>query len=646
LLAVLVLLGVVAAIGGSVMLVSARGALLSGQREVDLARRTLRLSMIEHDPANSADRARAALLRARADFRAAQNRLSYVAPIVTHLSWVPAVGGEIAGSPAAASLAAQTTDGALSLLDGLRPLLADFARRGRGSPVSVARVLREIAAGRASFVQACTDFEQADKTRRELSGYQSGAISSRLATVNRQLPSLRVACRALIALPELLGLNRPYTYLIAYQDPEELRPTGGFIGSAGLLKLSRGRASQQFVSTGIRDNLSVPPPDPLILYDHEPGWLFRDSNWSPDFPTTAALERFFARLDLGWDAPAVIDITPQAVADILGATGSFYAPEYHRWITAGNLARLTDYFTHRTRNFGPLAITNPELRRKQFISIVASHLFRRLTSLQPSALVRLVRAVGDDLARRNILVNFRDAGLQQLLRMSGATGEVRHDTSDFLYVVDSNLSYNKVNPYVHVTVDYTARILTNRWLQAAVTLHFRNVRAPKIVYADAYGPGAGTAGSPEDYSDFVRILVPAGAEILSQSGWDQPWTSGLAYGKTMLSGYLIVRVNTTREVRVSYIVPPNVFSWSSGREYRLVVQHQPSSVVSAFHLKVFADGKAIMSRAVRKPDSDWTITAPIDARSFSPIPLSRNAAPEVTPGHWIEPHAFLGSPKT
>jgi hypothetical protein len=585
------------------------------------------------------------LLRARSDFRQAQDRLAIFVPLVTRLAWVPSVGDEIAASPAAARLATQATEGSLSMLDGLHSLIGDFGRKSRHVHVSTTVALQDIAGGRADFAQACDYFSDAGKTRAELVGYRSPQVTTPLRTFDRELPQLRVACRALVLLPAILGLHHPYTYLVAYQNPAEIRASGGFIGSVGLLTLHNGRASQHFMSTKLRDNLSLPPPEPIAVYNDEPGWLLRDSNWSPDFPTTAALERFFARLDLRWNAPGVIDITPQATADALAATGPFYSPEYHRWITSQNVAFLTDYFTHYTAQYGPLRIANEDTRRKQFIEIVARHLFARFASLEPAALIRLARAVGDDLTRGNISINFLDRDKQRLIELAGATGQLKHDSSDFLYIVDSNLSYNKVNPYVHISVDYRVHILRNRWLQANLALRFQNSRAPWYVYTDASGPGAGRTGAPADYSDFVRIYVPAGAALNDQSGWLQPWSPGLAYGKTMFSGYLIVPVSHTRVVHLSYIVPPNVFSWSRGHKYRLLIQHQSGSNVDSFHVTVSADGRSIVRRSFDHANADATVSASIEPRAFQPIALSKNPAPMVAPGHWIEPYAYLGQPK-
>jgi hypothetical protein len=144
-----------------------------------------------------------------------------------------------------------------------------------------------------------------------------------------------------------------------------------------------------------------------------------------------------------------------------------------------------------------------------------------------------------------------------------------------------------------------------------------------------------------DYADFVRIYVPAGAQLLGQSGWTQPWSGGPAYRRTMFCGYLIVRDGQMRTVRLRYLTPPNSFSWSGGKRYRLLVQHQPANEVDALSVEVSQDGRSSSWRVVR-PQTDWQHTLAIKPAPFAPIPLPRPTEPLVAPGHWIEPHAFLG----
>jgi hypothetical protein len=214
-----------------------------------------------------------------------------------------------------------------------------------------------------------------------------------------------------------------------------------------------------------------------------------------------------------------------------------------------------------------------------------------------------------------------------------------------LYVVDSNLSYNKINPYVHIGVSYQARIRTDRWLQSRLTLQISN-RTSKLFTARGWlGPGASDLGGPYDYADFVRVLVPYGAQLIDQSGWYNPWTPGPAYGKMEFCGYIIVRRGETRTITLEYIIPPNVFTGSEGRRYQLFVQHQPGNLPDVLRVTVLHDGNQSSTFAVARPAKDLSYVVGIQRRAFHPIPLPADPPTIVAPGHWIEPHTYLAQPK-
>lgn len=628
------------ALGSVALLLLARMAIDSGLNEMHHAEAEVRTSALKQSPRLALGSTLIYVSRAHDDFGRAHAELAPLAPILQRLRWLPRIGEELAASPDASRLGEQATAGTMPLLRGLQPAAALFGN-GSGHRPSIAVLLARVAAGHSNFDRSCSSLRDAQQTRRSLQGFSSDAVTSRLHTFDRQLPRLLGLCRGLALLPELLGYRHPATYLVAYQDPAFLRPTGGFIGSVGLITVRDGKVEQRFLGTGINDNLSVPPPEPVALYNREPAWLLRDANWSPDFPTSADLERYFFKLDLGWQAPGLIDLTPQAAADIASATGPIYVPEYRRWVNGGNIVGLADYYVHYA------AGNRPDLRsdtaRKQFLPIVARHLFARLESLSADQLVRLVDNLSNAIDHRDILMNSTRPAEQALVRLIGADGEVNRSTSDYLYVVDTNLSYNRINPLVHLQTSYRVQILPTRWLQADLTLRFRDsARGPAA--SDWYGPGAGKLGGPNDYADFVRVYVPAGGALVGQSGWTQPWTPGLAYGKMMFCGYVIVRSGETRTLHLRYVVPPNVFAWSGGNRYRLVVQHQPGSGVDRLTVAVSHDGRT-SSWVVAHPADDWSRTVAVQSRPFQSIPLPRAPESKVAPGHWVEPHAFLAGPR-
>lgn len=640
LLSILSMLLLVLTVITALTLISARRSLLKGVDELRVAQSQLQPHKSGSSLQSILTPVQSDIARARDDFRSADDSLGPLSPLLTHLAWVPRVGGEVAVAPPVAHAARQTADGALLLLAGFGPLTAQWTASSRRPSAPV--IVSSVAAGRVQFDRACAQFADAQRSLRPTEDVSvPTALSSALGSLRDRLPILLTLCRALALAPSMLGADRPVAYLVAYQDANELRATGGFIGSASVITLRRGVASQVFESTGIADNLSVPPPEPVAFYNGEPGWLFRDSNWSPDFPTTAALERFFYKLDFHRDVPNVVDLTSQAASDILSATGPIYVPEYKRWVNGANVAPLADYYAHYAPNGG---IDLPQnIRGKQFIGIVAGHFLRRLTSLSPGAWVRLGQAVASAVAHGDLLVNFRDPTRQSLIQGAGASYTVAPGTGDYLYLVDTNLSYNKINPFVHLQTSYDVRIRPDRWLDAHLIIRVQNVPAPPAIARFGIGPGAGSLGGTDDYATFLRLYTPPGAALINQTGWTQPWTPGPAYGGTMFSGYLLVPHGTTRTVRLHYIVPPNVFRAAGGHRYTLLVPHQPGSHPDRVLVRVEHDGAA-SSWTINHPVLDWRVSIPINARTFHPIPLPILPRSTVQPGHWIEPHAYLGIP--
>jgi hypothetical protein len=626
----------------AVILFSARRSLLAGVTDLRLAQDRIQLVSAHSSLRSALGPVRADIVQSRRNFQMADDRLSLVAPLVEHLGWVPQVGSEVASSPHIAHAARLTTDGVLSLLDGLGPLASRWdATSGKGR---LPALVDGLSLGRPNFDRACTQFDAAEASRRALSsGTYPAALSSALHSLDDRLPRLQIFCRLLARVPALLGADRPASYLVVYQNSNELRATGGFIGSASVLTVHRGIASQLFEGSGIVDNLSVPPPEPVAYYNGEPGWLFRDSNWSPDFPTTAALERFFYALDFHRSVENIADITPQAAADLLNATGPIYLPEYRQTVTGANVAGLADFYAHWASTPGPSTAGNLDTRKKQFIGIVTRHLLQRMQTLSVRSLIDLGQAVGTAVEHGDLLLNFRDPALQSLIRQAGASHALTPRRGDYLYVVNTNLSYNKISRFVHLSSTYDVRVRPDRWLDARLTIQIHNVPAPAAFKRDSLGPEAGGYGNWDDYATFLRIYTPPGAQLIDQTGWTQPWSQGPAYGGTMFSGYLIVPHGITRTVRLHYVVPPNVFRATNGTSYTLLVPHQPGSSPDAVHVTLQHDGLR-STWNVLHPNLDLHLTAPIKGRPFQPIPLPRYPLPATAPGGWIEPHAFLAAP--
>ena len=125
----------------------------------------------------------------------------------------------------------------------------------------------------------------------------------------------------------------------------ELRPTGGFIGSFGLITFDGGRLSDLTVNDVYTAdgqlNGHVEPPLPIKNYLGEASWWLRDSNWDPDFPTSAKRAEWFLDKELGKKVDGVIATDLYPIKEILKVTGSVFLSDYNSTITSENLYETT-----------------------------------------------------------------------------------------------------------------------------------------------------------------------------------------------------------------------------------------------------------------------------------------------------------------
>ena len=118
---------------------------------------------------------------------------------------------------------------------------------------------------------------------------------------------------------DVLGYNGPRKYLFLFENNQEMRATGGFIGSYGILDISSGRVKKLFVDDIYNPDgqlkAKVIPPAPIQKMSAV--WTMHDANWFPDFPTSAEKVAWFYEKTGGPTVDGVIAITPELLQDLL-----------------------------------------------------------------------------------------------------------------------------------------------------------------------------------------------------------------------------------------------------------------------------------------------------------------------------------------
>jgi hypothetical protein len=305
-------------------------------------------------------------------------------------------------------------------------------------------------------IVAAIDRAQADlaATPRDLPGPIAQVRDLLAQKLDQYGPPLKAYAQLQGTLPGMLGWDAPKRYLLLTQDPAELRPTGGFIGSFGTITFDKGRITERkFQDVFLLDLpwdypfVTAPPALTNYLLGPKQGWQLADSNWSPDFPTSAREAVTLYRNEGGAGAvDGVLGITTYTIDALLAITGPVTVPDYGVTIAAGE---TTLKVLQNTR-----VATDPAANRKVFLSAFADQLFSSLLALPPGRWADLA-AQGDQLrAGRLLLAWFADAAAEQEMTTLGFDGAIRMDPGDYVYPVDSNVSpASKLNAVTDRSLD-------------------------------------------------------------------------------------------------------------------------------------------------------------------------------------------------
>jgi len=186
--------------------------------------------------------------------------------------------------------------------------------------------------------------------------------------------------------------------------------------------------------------------------------LLRDSNWSPDFPTSALVARALYPQDRGIDTDGAIALDMEAVRLLIEAVGPLQIPGTPQQITGENtIAALKQAWESPPTTLSTVqqATTSDWWeKRKDFMGIMVSAAMakRQGGDLNP---VELAKALYEMLDGRHLQMAVDDPAATPLLTERRWDGALQPPgKGDYLAVVDTNVGYNKANAAVDPQIDY------------------------------------------------------------------------------------------------------------------------------------------------------------------------------------------------
>lgn len=501
--------------------------------------------------------------------------------------------------------ARSTLQGARDLLDVAELVQEAFVQVGVGveglqNPLAPNRSFRELSReekqqilGRIS--QALPALRAAQEQMRIALGRWQSVPRDGLAGPLRQELELRIAQfetiqsqlseavrLAEVFLP-LAGYPEMKNYLVILQNNQEMRGTGGFIGTVGEVVIDSGDVQKMVFQDVYAIDLPVsgvwnkPSPAPIAKWLEQKTLFFRDANWSPDFPQTAdALLRQYGEERALAQAPTptfdgLIALQPGLFRRLMQLIGPIQIED--QTFTAENFYDALQYDVHVKWHQEGV----PPAQRKEVVAKLGNALFQKLTTVPVRQWPELLEILTTSLAQKDLMVYAADENLQRLLDRRDWSGRTKDGPVDSLWVIDSNLAAWKTDGVMDKQILYGLDATNPTDVRATVTLRYRNTN-PKPDWRYIH------------YRDYVRIYVPEGAELISSVGaMDNDLIrnkgqlipgqvdSYRELGKTVFGAFFAVEPGKTGELQFTYRLPSRVSNAIHAGTYELLLQKQPGS---------------------------------------------------------------------
>jgi len=543
---------------------------------------------------NNLDELRASIKSMNTDAASLNRSLGFM----IYLSVIPYFGGYYGDIRHFSSALSHELSAVSTLADGLDPYKADLGFTG--SPVAgqdkVAQMVKILDKILPNMDKVSPDLKAAqdDVAGIDVNKYPETlgkfAVRSEISTAKNFIIGGYLAATqyrdAMNIAPKTLGEPDPKTYLILFQNDKELRATGGFMTAYAFLKLDHGHIS----STGSDDIYRLDeklldvcktkvcpltPPAPIVKYlpeaDGKPrtAWSMRDSNLSPDLPTSMKqFESMYSLLGEGLPWDGVITIDTEVVRQLIAITGpvdvfgTTYSADIDKRCNCPNVVYELESYSE--------VVAAGQSDRKAILGTLMQQVLAKALTQSTTKMPELINAAAGLAAGKHMMFYMHDSDSEQAFSKLNWTGQVLPTNGDYLEVVDTNFAGAKSNLYVSEEAELDIDKSTGAH---KLTISYSNPQ-PFNSWLNAIN------------RDYLRIYVPLGSKLTSSNGSDVAMTTiSSELGKTAFEAFIQVRPQNSRKIEINYTLPSQV----TGSPYPILVQKQPGT--KDFHYTVKVNGQ-------------------------------------------------------
>ena len=317
----------------------------------------------------------------------------------------------------------------------------------------------------------------------------------------------------LVSLTGILSSQTDRHLLVFFQNPSEIRPGGGFIGSYADVTVNNGQMKQMDVRDIYDPDGQLAPKviPPVQLQTVTNDWGARDANWFFDFPTSAKniinfmeASKMYSEKNITFDGAIALNIN--VVRTLLGITGPIELADYKLTIDQDNLLeeiqRSVEAGTDKKAG-----------EPKKILKTLAPILLQKLNDLSPADQKNLFDQIKNHIAKKDIMFYAKDQNLSGFLSTSDLDGSVYNLPNGFwgsyLAIVNANVAGGKSDAFMdeNVTANIDMDTSGNTFTNLTVTrTHNGNLQQ--------------NPWWKEPNKDFIKILTEPNSTLVSVAGND------------------------------------------------------------------------------------------------------------------------------
>lgn len=363
------------------------------------------------------------------------------------------------------------------------------------------------------------------------------------------------------SLPDMLGSNKPKTYLVLFQNNMELRPTGGFIGSFALVTFDGGKlADVEFFDVYTADGQlkgHVEPPNPIKDHLGEANWYLRDSNWDPDFRISAQRAEWFLDKELERGVDGVVGIDVDVVRDLLRVLGPLDVGDVGVKVDYKNVYEKLQYEVEN--NFFP-----GSQKKANLLTGLGKAILEKVKSSVNPNYEELGKVAYSNLKSRHIQVFVHNSAAEKAFSGLNFGGEVtvpRCSTTNcaslLVGLTEANVGVNKVNYFITRTISFSS-FVSQGTLENTLIVELSN-NAPQAL---------GISGR---YKNYIRLITNGGIKVKSvgiiEAGGVKAVNPDIreVSGRTEAGVLVDIPAGTKKSVRFSFSYPTKLTFGSPGQ---------------------------------------------------------------------------------